>query len=269
MPDRATDLLARYCSIGLDPPPWAYPLPPSIPFVGRDYGRWGGLLVYASAENLAYYVRRPDTRPAFLQDDCVHDRHRASFEQNQDGFFPNVHLALNDGGLLVASWYYVWCRHGEVPDNPKDLLESIAAANFCKFSIADDKNRDYAGDRTKLAVSLPHVRADLSVLKPRVVILPRTIWRDGDVRDAFREIIPDAEVLPLPQFNPRVVHIYLKEHAAAADQMQRELEGASVSLWIAQMRGYAQGAPYRFLVEMDRVMCSATPPSSPSPISPP
>lgn len=61
--DLSSQLLAEYRSIGIEPPSWAYPLPPSIPFIGKKYGRWGGILVYASAENLSHYERGKERSP--------------------------------------------------------------------------------------------------------------------------------------------------------------------------------------------------------------
>ena len=45
---------------------------------------------------------------------------------------------------------------GAAPTDPRDLLESIAVANFGKFSIAGSTNRDYAGDHARLHCSLPY-----------------------------------------------------------------------------------------------------------------
>ena len=93
MTETVDKLLAAYARIGLDPPSWAYPLPPSIPFIGRNYGRWGGLLVYASAENLSHYRRKPESIPGFIKDDRKLNRHRASYEEDPGAFSPRVHMA--------------------------------------------------------------------------------------------------------------------------------------------------------------------------------
>src|SRR5688572_21345146 len=102
VPTFDADLLARYRALGLSPPPWAYPLPPSIPFIGKNYGSWGGFLVYASAENLSHYERHPHTLPAFLHDHRALDRHRAALDNGEGDFFPVVHMAPSR--MAACSW---------------------------------------------------------------------------------------------------------------------------------------------------------------------
>src|ERR1044071_3802784 len=191
MREVVASLLAEYARVGLGSPRWAYPLPPSIPFIGERYGKWGGLLVYASAENLSHYRRKPGSKPDFVQDSRVLNRHRAAYEADHGAFFPRVHMApFEDGSLLVAAWYYIRRRESEAPGDPRELLESMAAANFCKFSIDDQTNQDYVDNREKLAVSVPYVRADLEVLRPQAVILPRSIWQQNHVQHALGPLIP-------------------------------------------------------------------------------
>jgi hypothetical protein len=117
LPGRADPdpLIAAYQARGLKFPDWAYRRrregttpPPSVPFIGRRYGRWDGVLVYASAENLADYERNPDRdHPPYFVDGRVWNRHRAAFATDPgSGFFPNVHMSpFNDGSLLVAVHY--------------------------------------------------------------------------------------------------------------------------------------------------------------------
>src|SRR5206468_6920965 len=132
-----------------------------------------------------------------------------------------------------------------------------AAANFCKFSVEGAKNHDHAGDREKVPVSLPYVRADLDALRPQHVILPRTIWREGYVQDGLRPAFRGRGPLALPQFNRTVVNIHLMKHAARVREIEQELSGTVLPSWITQMKGYATGGPYRFLAEMDEVLKTA------------
>jgi len=81
MTDRSHQLLGAYRAAGLQPPACPDPLPPSVPSTGSGYGRWGGLLVHASAENPSRCVRDPAARPEFLNGDRVYNRHRAAFEE--------------------------------------------------------------------------------------------------------------------------------------------------------------------------------------------
>lgn len=274
-PELEAALLARYQEIGHNPPEWAYPLAPSIPFVGRRYGSWGGLLVYASAENLTHYERDPERIPEFLKDERRFNRHRASATvRDKTGFFPNVHMApFSNGSLLVAAAFYVLCRFKKGFTKPVDLLESIAAANVGKFSIAvsekqgkpvaaakpkqngkvpkPHRNKDYAG-KSKLNDSVPYLRADLEVLKPAVVMIPRTMLRNKQVAQVFNE--SGCEVVPIYQFNATIVNCALAKHDKAAKKLAKELAGTPISDWIDQLRGYTPGYPYRYLVELTNAL---------------
>lgn len=252
-PDLEAALLEEFRRIGHEPPDWAYPLAPSIPFVGKQYGRWGGLLIYASAENLAHYERDPARIPEFLKDERRFNRHRASATVHaKTGYFPNVHMApFSNGSLLVAAAFYVLRRFENEFTKPVDLLESIAAANVGKFSIRGKDNKDYAG-KPKLNNSVPYLRADLEVLKPDVVMVPRTMLRNKQVAQIFKE--SGCEVVPIYQFNATIVNCALAKHDKAAKKLAKELAGTPLSHWIEQLRGYAPGHAYRYLVELDGVL---------------
>lgn len=258
MPGFSSQLLADYRSIGIEPPVWAYPLPPSIPFVGHEYGRWGGIMVYASAENLSHYERGAKAEPDFLKDERRFNRHRAALACDPgNSSFRRVHMApFDNGSLLVATLYLIWLRFGDEVADPIELLESIAAANFCKFSISvgnDGSNRDYAGGPQVLA-SLPYVLADLRVLRPSVVIMPGKMLRRLGVREQLSDAAPNAEFIPIPQFNQRVVNVHLKKHTLRAAELQKELQETVLADWIGRLKGYTPGYPYRFLAEMDDVL---------------
>jgi hypothetical protein len=155
---------------------------------------------------------------------------------------------------LVAAQYYLWRTHGDLVEDPRALLEFIAVANFCKFCINGTKNRDYVGNIEKVRVSIPYVCADLRILRPAVVVLPKRAWKHAEVQKAIVEEARTARFLPLPQFNPRVVHSHLRKHESRATDLEEDLRDTILPAWIAQMRRYATGAPYRFLVEMDEVL---------------
>lgn len=256
MSDLRTELLVKYSEIGLSSPDWANPLPPSIPLIGKRYGVEMPILVYGSAENLSHYERKPETVPDYIQDERALDRHRAALENDPGvGFFPNVHMApFNDGSLLVAANYYLWRTVGRSFEKPIELLECIAAANFCKFAIAGSVNKDYAGDLEKVNISLPYVVADLEVLKPSVCVLPKSILKHASVRRRLNSAAPDVQLIALLQFNVKVINMHLKKHSDDAEQMAENLRDHPISEWIDAMPGYSPGFPYRYLVEMDQVL---------------
>lgn len=249
-------LLSTYRDIGHEPPSWAYQLPPSIPFVGNEYGKWNGILVYASAENLSHYERTPSTIPEYIHDDRVLNRHRAAFECNTNGgFFDEVHMEpFQNGSLLVACSYFIWKQFGETIEHPTELLESIAAANFCKFSISGKVNKDYAGDFKKQMESLPYVLADLESLKPGHVLIPKKFLTNATVKTELQRIAPNTKFWGLPQFNATVINTHLKKHAERSKVIRDKMKGTSLATWIDHLEGYGEGFPYRFLVEIDDVL---------------
>lgn len=193
-----------------------------------------------------------------MNDERQFNRHRAAFEADAEAsFFKNVHMApFDNGSLLVATHYFIRKRFGDEVADPVELLESVAAANFCKFSISvgsNGSNRDYAGGSQMLA-SLPHVLADLRVLRPSVVILPGKMLRQSGVRERLADAALNAEFIPVPQFNQQVVNTHLKKHSTRAAELQAELAGTALADWIGRLKGYTPGYPYRFLVEMNEVI---------------
>jgi len=252
--DLTQALLDRYRAIGLTPPPWSWDFRPSIPFVGIHYEP-GGILVYASAENLSYYERNPEDKPTYMTDERALDRHRAANVQASGAFFSNIHIQpFNDGKLIIALQYYLAKHHQpkEIHRNPKRLLERIAAANFSKFSIKGEVDRDIAGNMNKLRESMAYVSADLEVLKPAVVIMPRSIFKHEPICEMIRRISPATKVIALPQFTPQVANIHLSHHAKSAARLCAALRGSMLQKWIDRVPGYKPGNFHRFLIELDQ-----------------
>jgi hypothetical protein len=213
--------------------------------------------VYGSSENLAQYVGGRRDVPSYLRDHQAGNRHRAALESVSDGFFPFVHMApFDNGSLLVATWYYLWRTGAQPPDEPRQLVESMAAANFCKFSIQSETNEDHAEDSGKVGVSLPYVLEDLRILEPATVILPRTIWKHSEVKRALPRVAPRTRFIALPQFNAGVVNRSLAKHDDRAQVLAARMEDTALASWVDRLKGYGGGRPYRFLVEIDDVLAS-------------
>lgn len=248
-------LLDRYHKIGLLPPPWSWNYRPSIPFIGTHYEP-GGILVYASAENLSHYERNPESRPPFMSDARALNRHRAAHAAGGE-FFSNIHIQpFNDGKLIIAVQYYLMKHHQPkvLHKNPKVLLEHIAAANFSKFSIRGRVDEDIAGNMPKLRASMAYAAADLEVLKPAVIIMPRRIRKHQEICAMIHQAVPNTKIIALPQFTAQVANIHLRHHAKAAIRLQASLGGSVIEKWINKVPGYAPGYFYRFLVELDEVL---------------
>ena len=171
---------------------------PCIPFVGDNY-RQTRILLYASAENLVHYH-------GYLDDDKLAvNRYRSDFDNsNRDKFFPDVHIQpINDGGLVNILGYVAMKL---IPDfkfnTPRELLEGTSFANFGKFSIGGlSKNKDYASDKRKVEQSLEYIRADLSVLQPKLLIMPSTIHNHANVKNMLRNEYPQIKVITIYQIS--------------------------------------------------------------------
>jgi hypothetical protein len=90
----------------------------------------------------------------------------------------HVHIEpINNGSLLMAAKHAL--RHIGQYDKPSqsswDFLDLVAVANPGKFSIRSKHNLDYANKPRYWPDSMPFMRADIEVLKPSVIIVPKSI----------------------------------------------------------------------------------------------
>ena len=91
--------------------------------------------------------------------------------------------------------------------NPFDLVESISLANFGKFSIKTKReNEDYASDYKYLKYSLPYIEADLSILKPQIIIMPVKIYEKREIQNIINKVLPSVTVIPIYQINARNIN---------------------------------------------------------------
>jgi len=256
--ENVDSLIKRYQELVKASPKWAYKLKPSIPFVGTKYfDSSRRLAVYASAENLSHYERGETPIPDYHRDERVWNRHRAATNTSEDHFFPFVHIApVEKGGLLVAA-LFVRQLLGEAPSDasPSEFLESLVVANVGKFSIltGGEANRDYAGDLDYLEDSLDLFKADLNCLKPDILVIPKTIYDHSRVEDIVGAAIPDALVLPVPQFIPQVLNIHLKRQEERAARLRQELRDSTIEAWINNLRGVKRDYVYRYLAELESI----------------
>lgn len=185
---------------------------PTIPFVGKNYfGQNKKILIYASAENLSQYQGHLD------EDTVAKNRHRHYFSKPSKTDFPFVHIQPIQDGCLMNVLRYV-CEKLEIamPEDPREFLENIAFANFCKYSIQSGRNVDYASNAQYLEFSLNYVTADLDSLKPDIIIMPRTIFR---VEKSFiREHSPESKIFPIMQINARNINCRIAPKYKRKDQ---------------------------------------------------
>ena len=233
-------------------------LPPTIPFIGKEYESTR-ILLYASAENLSHYQGHLENGSVTLM-----DRHRYYFDnaQNADSFYPFVHCApVNDGSLLLAAAYL--CEKMGLAvrwDTPRHFLESIAFGNFGKFSIQvkdTRRNRDYAGKMDYLRESFSYVEADFKVLNPSCIILPKTIYSQKKTRALLEKWAPKAKFLPICQINVGNVNRILRRRYP-----RRELQSLSpdVARWYEELRWPGKSkenyrAVFSYLDDVARLGC--------------
>ena len=188
---------------------------PTIPFIGKNYlAQKTKILMYASAENLVGYN-------GYLDDDSYAiNRHRSWFDAKNYDFFPKVHLKPIEDGSLVIVLRYICEKLGiEMPDTPKEFLESISFANFGKFSIqTDSNNKDYAQNKSKLDCSMPYIECDLKILRPDIIVMFKTIYTTE--RSLIDEWKGDAQVISLTQINARTVNTNFKRRFALKDEIE-------------------------------------------------
>lgn len=215
-------LKARYSQAFADQgyPKWSFEVPPAIPFVGDQFGSAPKrVLVYASAENLNHkdqvveLLNLPDPMlrsGCFLASRRIHD--------------PNstfVHInPIDNRGLLLAARHAL---HRLDPqwafaiDNPASFLDEIAVANLGKFSIDPDKinalrkrNYDYANDPAKFEEMRRYILADLDVLTPDIIIVPKTIARTLRRLDPPIDLAQGRSIVEVYQVSPQAINCHIK-----------------------------------------------------------
>jgi hypothetical protein len=210
-------------------------------------------MIYASAENLCWMNR--EAVPERFREPAGWDRYRACLEEgsaNRKRFFPNIGIAPVSNGALLAAGLYMAHRRGlPVRKTSAAFIETLAVSNWCKFSVQDRWNRDHVGDLTKLTKSLPFVIAELSLLRPKVVLLPKTIWRHTILAEAMRGATWTTEFLPVPQFNATVVNTHLSTFAAASTTLRNKFVDAPLGVWISQLTGIKVANAWRYIGMLD------------------
>ena len=186
---------------------------PTIPFIGKNYtGQKTKVLLYASAENLAGYEGHLDNDAKAI------NRHRWYKDNVEREFFPWVHIApITDGSLLIVLKYICEQLGIDMPATPKEFVESIAFANFGKFSIqTGSSNVDYAQNKSKLDCSMPYVEQDLKLLQPDIIVMFQTMY--ATERSEIDSLKGDARIIGLTQINARTVNTNLKRRYALKDE---------------------------------------------------
>jgi len=251
----ATQLIRRFKDTFNGLPKWAWPVKPPIPLVGKRYKPGKGLLIYASAENLSWFHNEPV--PVRFSGNKAWNRYRICYEKrgrNSDDFFPDVGIQpMTDGGLFAAGLFVAQKTGLQQRVKPRTFLETIAASNWCKFSIRAKGNRDYIYDVKKLANSLPYVVGELALLQPAVVLVPKPAWAHLLLQVAMRGVSPRSRFLALPQFNANVVNCHLESYEGAARRLRKHLRGTPLVCWMEKLRRVNRDNAWRYIALLDKV----------------
>ncbi|TXI81303.1 MAG: hypothetical protein E6Q44_04755 [Flavobacteriales bacterium] len=219
------NLLESYRQHFSEAPSWAFPVAPPIPFVGRSYPEnGGGVLLYASAENLGYTW--DDANPTRVGWE-LHSSERVNkwpwlgncWSQMLRGRImlesvggTSVHIGpINDGTQLKVARHIVQCLRplsGFAEASARDFLEQIAVSNPGKYSIFSRTNMDYARDVGKFKEMVPYILADLNALRPEVLIIPGTIYNTlqrTTLKDRLAEV---PKVVLISQVQPRPIRVW-------------------------------------------------------------
>lgn len=253
------DLIDRFRHIVTAPPSWAWQYPPSCPLVGRAYTPGEGLLVYASAENFTWMTR--EETPARFKDERAWNRYRVCYEdqgRNSNTFYPDVGIQpVTNGGLFVAGLFVADRLGLRTADTPRAFLETAAFTNWGKYTVKSQGgrqvNKDYAGVEEKLAESLTFVVAELTLLRPRIAMVPKTIWRRQRFQEAMRAASPSTRFVPIPQFNATVVNCHLKSFADQGRQLSLKT-GPVIAEWMKNLHGFNEDCAWRYLGYLDDVL---------------
>ena len=268
-------LISEYKRLFTGPPEWAFPskgwdykaiplvrpFPPTIPFIGKNYfTQRPRIALYASAENLAHYERKPHTVPDFLCDESAWNRHRAANNEGWEKFFPRCHIGPVENGSLLTAALFIFGRLGIGSiEDPSQFIEKLMVANLGKFSVAGclakkpNTNDDYANNKKRVEASLPFFQMDLAILKPDWVLLPKSMLKNKAVQLCFADFLPNSTLMGLPQFNSMVIRFHLAEkNKSKGEFLRKQLNGSQVETWIKKLRGYSPDEPYFYLAEIEK-----------------
>ena len=206
-------------------------------------------MIYASAENLSWLNDEPT--PARFKTEKAWNRYRVRCEKAgrcSKDFFPDVGIQpVTDGGLFAAGLFVAEKLGLPIRAHPRTFLETLAVANWCKFSIQSGTNRDYISDVKKLTYSLPYVIDELVVLQPAIVLIPKPVWRHPILRAAMIGASPYTRFMPVPQFNATVVNCHLQKYDRDSRKLKKVLENTILAKWMAHLHGFREENAWRYI----------------------
>jgi len=228
-------------------PAWAFQVVPPTPLVGQDYVRGEGLLVYGSAENLS----KGRVKVAAAEKWERHREHLEQWKREGAAGFPHMHCKpIQDGGLLVAAAFVLSISGRPVNRSRAAFIEAIAVGNVGKFAIAAHPNKDYAGNGLKLADSVPFLQADLELLQPSILFLPKSAW--GGIGNELRPYLKGTRIVAAYQCQPRVINVHLgTNYDGRAHELASQYQDAPWKYWFGDLARSLKRGMWRYLAHVE------------------
>jgi len=206
------ELVESYSNIysNAEKPTGMFDLKPAIPFVGESYNSTSPkVLSYASAENLSYAFDsqlKPNDSIIHILSGLEQYCRAKYFYKNNKTLFPFVHIEpFNNGSMLLVT-RHILSKLGyinEFKNTQYDFINQISVANPGKFSIASTNNQDYASIKAHMELSLGYIKRDLLLLKPQIVIIPKTVFNTISKIESWSSILSFSGLI-----NVKFVQIY-------------------------------------------------------------
>jgi len=193
--EREKELINKYRKLwqesGSTAPNWALQIPPAIPAIGSKMKI--SIISFASCENFSKkdidglaYIRKDKWFPLTVS---------RSRWPTKEQYFPNRHINPFDrGNQYIITWFALKCLGHEMTSDISEFSEQISTANPFKFTI-DRKHHARGIDPNGIlhtTASLPYLIADLHVIQPEVVIIPKTRFDRFESYHVWKTILEEA-----------------------------------------------------------------------------
>lgn len=242
-------------------PDWAFSVAPPIPFVGARYSSAPKqVLVYASAENLNHknqVSRLLDLPEPMLRSRWFLDDRRKT---DQDSTFVHIN-PIDNRSLLLAARHILnkLCSNWAFAnDKPSAFLDQIAVANPGKFSIDPAKinaprkrNFDYANDPIKFEKMREYILADIEILKPTIIIIPKTIAATLRKLTCKMDLAQYGTVIEVYQVSPQAINCHIKKQVGG---LEVNLSGLPYGHWNVSDRRLNMGLYLQWLDKLPTIL---------------
>lgn len=196
-----TKLLKIYKKLWLTngAPAWAFQIPPAITAIGSKMRKH--IISFASCENFkGEYPSELINIYKVRGFDYVVSRSRWPSKESQ--YFPHRHITPFDcRDQYVITWFALRMLEHDLSDEISEFSEQISTANPFKFTIfheADETNKD--PKKEHVPKSLPYLKADLRVIKPEVIIIPKSRFELFGSKPEWKDMLNEASIKHIVQF---------------------------------------------------------------------